>query len=368
MSNFEKWSTGALGTTMLAGCVLLAWSCKDDDTDEETNVEQIQPGQTPQQKLAIGLGGQQDLDALNGLAIQGSGTRHIPHEGEHPTDPPAQANHFDRTVFVDFPGDSLRVDTNRTVEILFPGTTSYSDVVRGDLGASTEPFFGTPLGALSSDKTAAIHRQELLLTPQLLWKSLTPSSLKTEADVNLDGVPHHQLVDSSGPAPLTLFVNTQTGQLTKLQTMEHDFYMRDVALEVDFSDWAPAGNINFPRKLKLVRDGLTLFEETVSDVQVNPTFAADTFQFPGGAMPMLDQQLFDRGELSHQWYFLLDSLGLPFTGVDLAITPRAIEPGVVQLLGGSHHSFVVEQANGLVLVDAPLHQDRGHALSEGVCK
>jgi glyoxylase-like metal-dependent hydrolase (beta-lactamase superfamily II) len=36
---------------------------------------------------------------------------------------------------------------------------------------------------------------------------------------------------------------------------------------------------------------------------------------------------------------------------------------VVQLLGGSHHSFLVEQQNGIVLVDAPLHQDRGHALS-----
>jgi len=368
MSNLGKWTTGVLGTTALAGCVLLATSCKDDDANEETNVEQIQPGQTPQQKLAIGLGGQQDLDALKGLAIQGDGTRHIPHEGEHPTDPPAQANHFDRTVSLDFPGDSLRVDTNRTVEILFPGVTSYTDVVNGQLGASTEPFFGAPLGALSSDKAAAIHRQELLLTPQLLWKSLTPSSLKTEADVLVDGVAHHQLVDSSGPAPLTLFVNTQTGQLTKLQTMEHDFYLRDVPLEVDFSDWAPAGNINFPRKLKLVRDGLTLFEETVSDVQVNPTFAADTFQFPGGASPVLDQPLFDRGELSHQWYFLLDSLGLPFTGVDVAITPREIEPGVVQLMGGSHHSFVVEQANGLVLVDAPLHQDRGHALSEYLAK
>jgi hypothetical protein len=105
--------------------------------------------------------------------------------------------------------------------------------------------------------------------------------------------------------------------------------MRDVSLEVYFSDWAPAGKINFPRTLKLVRDGLTLFEESVSDVQVNPTFAADTLQFPGGAMPLLDQQLFDRGELSHQRYFLLDSLGLPFSGVDLAITPREIEPGVV---------------------------------------
>jgi len=345
------------------GVAALALACSDDDKDPETEVEQIQPGQTALQKLVIGLGGQKDLDALAGLEIKGNGTRHIPHEGEHPTDAPAEASKLDRTVSIDLSADFLRVDTTRTVEILFPGTSTYTDVVREKLGTSTEPFFGSPLGALGSDKAAAIRRQETLLTPQLLWKSLTPASLTTAPDIVVDGVNQHRLVDSSGPAPLTLFVNSLTGQLTKLETQEHDFYMRDVPLEVDFSDWAPAGEIAFPHKLRLVRDGLTLFEETVSSVTANPTFEATEFDFPGGATPSFDAALYARGELSHQWYYLLDSIGLPFSGVDVAITSRDVATGVLQLLGGSHHSFLVEQQNGIVLVDAPLHEDRGHALS-----
>jgi len=347
------------------GIALLALACGDEAKGKapETGVEQIKPGQSALEKLVIGLGGQADLDALTGLRLAGTGTRHIPHEGQHPADPPAEASTFERTVSVDFGADALRVDTNRTVEILFPGSSSYTDVLRGKLGASTEPFFGTPLGALGSDKAAAIRRQETLLNPQLLWKSLTPSSLTTSPDVELDGVTHHLLVSPDGPAPLTLFVNAETGQLSKLQTMEHDFYMRDVTLEVYFSDWAPAGDIAFPRTLRVVRDGLTLLDETLSDVAVNPEFEATAFDFPGGAMPSFDQALYTRGELSHQWYYLLDSIGLPFNGVDVAITPRELGTGVVQLLGGSHHSFLVEQQNGIVLVDAPLHEDRGHALS-----
>lgn len=97
---------------------------------------------------------------------------------------------------------------------------------------------------------------------------------------------------------------------------------------------------------------------------VNPAFAAGTFDFPGGATPVLDQALFDRGELTHQWYYLLDSVGLPFSGIDTTITPKVLAPGVQQLMGNSHHSFVVEQANGIILVDAPFHEDRGKALSE----
>jgi glyoxylase-like metal-dependent hydrolase (beta-lactamase superfamily II) len=356
MASFGRWTVGI---------AVLALACSDEnkDRDPETGVEQIRPSQSAVEKLVIGLGGKKDLDALQGLRLVGSGTRHLPHEGQHPTDPPAEASTFERTVSFDFAADALRVDTNRTVEILFPGTSTYTDVLHGKLGASTEPFFGTPLGALGSDKAAAIRRQETLLTPQLLWKSLTPASLTTAPDVELGGVNHHRLVSSAGPAPLTLFVNARTGELSKLQTMEHDFYMRDVVLEVYFSDWAPAGKIAFPRTLRLVRDGLTLLDETLSDVTVNPEFEPTAFDFPNDAMPSLDPALFARGELSHQWYYLLDSIGLPFNGVDVAITPRELGPGVLQLQGGSHHSFLVEQANGIVLVDAPLHEDRGHALS-----
>jgi len=350
------------------GIALLALACGDEDKDPEAGIEQIKPGQSAQDKLVIGLGGQKDLAALQGLRLVGSGTRRIPHEGQRPTDPPAEASRLERTVSIDFAAEALRVDTTRTVEILFPGTATYTDVVRDKLGASTEPFFGSPLGALGSDKAAAIHRQETLLTPQLLWRSLQSSSLTTSPDVDLDGVLHHRLVSSTGPAPLTLFVNAETGQLSKLQTMEHDFYMRDVVLEVYFSDWAPAGDIAFPRKRRLVRDGLTLLDETLSNVEVNPELEATLFEFPGGAMPAFDPALFARGELSHQWYYLLDSIGLPFNGVDVAITPKELGAGVLQLLGGSHHSFLVEQQNGIVLVDAPLHEDRGHALSQFITR
>ncbi|MEO8181756.1 MAG: hypothetical protein ABI895_23230 [Deltaproteobacteria bacterium] len=46
------------------GIALLALACGDEDKDPETGVEQIKPGQSAQDKLVIGLGGQRDLDAL----------------------------------------------------------------------------------------------------------------------------------------------------------------------------------------------------------------------------------------------------------------------------------------------------------------
>ena len=340
-----------------AGLVLLGLGCGDDEPEPE-------PTASATDKLIEALGGQENLDALTGLRIAGTGSRLIPHEGLRPADPSIETNNFEREVLLDFAGDAVRVDTNRDIEFLFPGSQEYTDVVRGNLGASSQPFFGAPLGALGSDKAASIRHQELLLAPQFLIREYDPEDFTQEDDVQLEGETHHQLVATGGPAPLTLFVNAETGELSKLETQELDFYLRDVKLEVTYSDWEPtaSGGISFPRELHVARDGFDLFTEEVTEVEANPAFAAETFEFPGGVTPAFDQELWDRGVLSHQWYYLLDSIGLPFNGVDVSINPTSIADGVTHLVGASHHSFLVEQADGLVLVDAPLHDDRGKAL------
>jgi len=333
--------------------------------DEEQAVTPVQPRPSALAELVTALGGQERLDSLTTLRIEGSGVRFIPNEGVTPEDEAIQANSFERAVSIDIEADALRVDTDRDIEFLFPGSQTYSDVVQGNLGASTQTFFGAPLGALGSDKVASIRQQELLLAPAVMAQSLTAAAVTAESDVELEGVTHHRLVATGGPAPVTFFINADSGELTKLQTLELDFYRRDVTLEIFYEDWATTNELPFPHSLRVVRDGHTLFTEEISTVIVNPEFGATTFDFPDGATPVFDEALFQRGLLSHQWYYLLDSIGLPFSGIDLAITPTEVgSRSVLQLVGASHHSFVVEQADGLVLVDAPLHDDRGGEIVE----
>lgn len=343
------------------GAMALAFAALgcSDDGDEQ---------QTPMGALAEALGGQGNVAALEGLRLQGTGTRHIPHEGFTPEDAPTEANTFTRTVSIDFEDDQLRVDTARDIQFLFPGSQAYSDIVQGNLGASTQPFFGTPLGALSSDKVASIRRQEALLTPQLLLRMLDAEDVTMEEDVTMAGETYHRYMWSGAPAPIVFYVNADDNELAMIETMELDFYKRDVKLQVMFSDWETEGSIKFPGSRRVIRDSLELFTEQVSSVTVDPDFDADAFEFPAGVVPEFNEALYARGMLSHQWYFLLDSLGLPFSGIDVAITPRAIAEGVWQLQGGSHHSLLIEQADGLVLVDAPLYDDRGAALASYIAR
>jgi hypothetical protein len=185
---------------------------------------------------------------------------------------------------------------------------------------------------------ASIRRQELLLSPHLLVRELSAAAFTAGEDVTLDGGAQHTLVTSVGPAPLTLLVDAKSGLITKIETQELDFFERDVSLEVFFADWAPAGDTSFPRSARVLVGGRELFSQQLSDVILNPTVEASTFEFPDGVTPVFDAALYARGELSHQWYQMFDSYGLPVSGVDVSLTPVDVAPNVLQLVGTTHHN------------------------------
>jgi len=351
----------------ILGVGLLLMGCGSDDEGnaaepggEERGVGSL-VGLSPVEKLVYTLGGPDGFQNIQGLSITATGSRWLPHEGASPDAPPVLANEFERTVSMIPANDFLRVDVERDIEFLFPGPQAYSEILRGNLGVSTQPRFGAPLGDLTSDRVAAIQVQEMFLSPHLLVSRLG-AGIEEDIDVAIDGALYHRLQIEAAQT-IYLFVEAATGLLARIDTLEHDFYRRDVVTSVAFEGWqSTESGVAYPSSVRLSRDDLLLLEQEVTSFEVNPDFDADTFQFPAESAPVFDAALFARGGRSNQWYFLLESIGLPFTGIDTMVNAVEVAPGVRQLQGASHHSFLVEQAAGLVLVDAPLYQDRSGAL------
>jgi glyoxylase-like metal-dependent hydrolase (beta-lactamase superfamily II) len=69
-----------------------------------------------------------------------------------------------------------------------------------------------------------------------------------------------------------------------------------------------------------------------------------------------------RGEKSHHFHEIFANLGVPLDGEQTFVMPSELAPGVWHLGGGSHHSLVIEQSNGVVVVEAPLYAARSEAV------
>lgn len=91
---------------------------------------------------------------------------------------------------------------------------------------------------------------------------------------------------------------------------------------------------------------------------MNEAIDAKLFDFPAGAKPTFDQTAADRGDANHQFHQSFASFGIPLDGEQTFVQESLLAPNVHYLLGGSHNSILVEQAAGLVLLEAPLYEAR----------
>ena len=319
-------------------------------------------------KALVGIGGRERLASLRSVRQSVRTVRSFSGESYDPHDPPQIASEGTATILEDLANDNLRIDTNRTVLAFgFGAKQTYRQVLRKELGFldGVESAFGAPGGAMGSDRLAALKKEQLLLNPHRILRDALarPGAVKAGAQALVDGVVHETLEIEGATSPMTLFVHPATGHLAKARTRESDPLHRDVTIEARYVDWTtPAGTIAFPRKVFLSIDGEIVHEETRDTFEPDAPTKVDDFSFPGGASPVYSAADAARGESRHQFHQVFGSIGIPLDGLQTTVTSTTVAPGVFHLTGGSHHSLLVEQGSGLVLVETPLYEERSEAI------
>lgn len=127
----------------------------------------------------------------------------------------------------------------------------------------------------------------------------------------------------------TLLLDEQ-GLVTRIDSVLPEPLLGDVAVRTEFSDYRPRGGLNFPHRIVQRHDGELVLDVRVRSVEMNEPLqitVPENVRTSGNA-PAVE--------------FISDGLWL--------------------LAGGTHHSLLVEQAGALVLVEAPLDDERGRAL------
>jgi glyoxylase-like metal-dependent hydrolase (beta-lactamase superfamily II) len=218
---------------------------------------------------------------------------------------------------------------------------------------------------MTSDRWASGRKQQWLLNPQLILRDLAqdPSLASEAGEQILDESVHHLLVVQNEVATMTLYINANTGRITKLTTMENDHLRRDVPLDLFYYNWQPVGdNLWFPTELYLALDGHILLKEIRTAIQVNQPLDPALFEVPAEVEPVFDEELASRGQVSSQFNQSFAANGFIKDGAQTEINAEEIAPGIYHLADVADNSLIVEQANGIVVIEAPLHQYRSEAV------
>jgi glyoxylase-like metal-dependent hydrolase (beta-lactamase superfamily II) len=314
-----------------------------------------------------GVGGRSALARLSSLRLRATGRTFILDEGLRPGNSVTPASTF--TLALDYDlrrgGDRLRGDYVRTSL----GTARrVSEVVSGRLGYITGvDGNGSPAATkpMTSDRWAAVTREQRLLNPQLILRDAVarPSLVSTAPSRTLNGRPHRILVVRDDVAPIRLYVDGRTGRIDRLTTLDHNYARGDVPLIVDYTGWRVAGGgVRFPRTVSLKVAGQILHTETRSSVRANRGIASSRFAFPAGVDATFDAALAGRGARTTEWLMSFAHLGFIKDGPATQITPRPVAAGSTLIQGIPNNSMIVEQQDGIVVVEGALNDARAEAL------
>jgi glyoxylase-like metal-dependent hydrolase (beta-lactamase superfamily II) len=196
----------------------------------------------------------------------------------------------------------------------------------------------------------------------VLRKALAnPSIVQEEQDLEMDQHRFKVLVfREEGEPELRLLIDPETFLPAAARVLEDQPPLGDTVVEAWFSDYRDVGGVKYPYHLRITLDGVEAHAEDRESIRVNVSVPAQAYDVPASFQPPTQPvvpALADFGKRSTQLlqglkyltqtFFYFDQSGLPITLNELA-------PGVVHVVGPSHHSLLVEMKDYLVLVDAPL--------------
>jgi glyoxylase-like metal-dependent hydrolase (beta-lactamase superfamily II) len=351
--------------------VLAAAACTGDrgPQGEPGEPGTVDPALSPIDKALVAIGGEEAVADLATVRLEVEGTRYFQGEEYAPGDALPLASEYTGVLTYDADGDASRFDITRTVkafDAMVP-EQSYSEIVRGDLGhvSGEDGLFGGSSGDLASAGTAAIRKERRLLLPELILRDVARDrSLATDAgDALLDGSLHHLVQIEGAVAPITLYVDAETGRISKLTTLESDHVLRDTEITAFFADWQSTdGGLRFPRQVYLASGDDVVLAERRTAVDVNVTIDEGDLELPPDANPTYVAEDARLGDLDQHFHQAFGAIGFRLDVVQSQVDAMELAPGVWRLGGGTHNSMAIAQSSGVVIIDAPLYGARSQAI------
>jgi glyoxylase-like metal-dependent hydrolase (beta-lactamase superfamily II) len=264
----------------------------------------------------------------------------------------------------------------REVVYPYPQNLKYTVVIVNNTGFinGKDGLFSLPKAPMQSSHVNAILKEQLITSPHILLRSAVEhsESVVIQPDEQFEGRLHHIISLSTGkaPQPVRIFIDANSFVPTKVETMEDDPIYGDALVQVFFSDWHKVNGILFPFNI-LHRIQGQVIEEKRSSIAVNVPVRSSSdnaFVIPPNMQIPVDSHDALLGWQDSQWFLRMEAFGLPHYNRVPPVNFTQLSPGVYHVTGDTHHSLVVEMNDYIIVVEAPLYQERSQAVIHEIKK
>ncbi len=280
-------------------------------------------------------GGETALRGLRNKVVDFTGASFAVGQEETP-ESPARATILFGKVTTDYAGgrqhleQELRLVTGVTIRQRRTVTATMGMTVSND-----NPQMDVPAAVAAVQRGMSTQPERLLLAA--LDNPESTSLISEYGGENLIGVRYALGLDT-----LNLWFDRVNGLLAASENLTDHAVLGDGRTRTWYTRWQDAGGVKLPRQMDVQLNGRLLSHTVVTSAATNQTLDQNQFAIPDSMAARAP-----RG---------------PAAPAALAVTLVELAPGVWRAEGGSHHSLVVEQGNGLLVVEGPLSSARADAV------
>jgi hypothetical protein len=286
------------------------------------------------------MGGEAKVRALKTVQFKAIGHRHELEQSERPEGP-----YFVECNQVSESKDLQHNRWKQTTEMTLPMQPKLEVSVTFADGAASRKFGGEE--APASGQALQDAEEALELGPErVLLTALARRDLQRLPNSILQDVPHNGVSFTWRSVPVRIFLNADTNLPTAVEwtrAYPHDTYWSiwgDVTTRVYYSFWWLAkGGIHYPLQTDVFRNGLPDRTLTISELNLNAPLTEELFAISASARSSFQARAKRTTEDR--------PLGLPGKAA------REITRGVV-FIPGAWNTTLVQQADGIVVIEAPI--------------
>jgi glyoxylase-like metal-dependent hydrolase (beta-lactamase superfamily II) len=287
------------------------------------------------------------------------------------------ANEATFTAVSDVARRSTRIDWVRNFAYPSPRTFTFTEIVTPEAGyvagvdsngRTKQSVDSNPPAHTMSNLRLAATQRELLRGSSLLLLDMmrNPDRVRSIADVSVGGVAYPAVEYRAGDQTFTVLFDRATGLPARVRTLDYDNMWGDVTYDLVLSDWQTIDRLRIATTRKYELNGRAIIEMKIAEAKVNAPVAADAFAIPAPFTAAASKPATGPA-VPYQWVIRRQFIGtyldsdVPSYDARAVTGLRLVElaPGVQHVVGGTHHSLIIEQRDSLVVFDAPVSD--GHS-------